>query len=202
VTPGSPADGRLRAGDVITAVDGTPVTSRGRLVALVRDRGPGTPLTLSYTRGGQRGTVEVTTAAAKGDADRAVIGVALEAVQRVPFTVEFDLDRIGGPSAGLMFSLGVIDKLDPEDLTGGIFIAGTGTIDDDGVVGPIGGIQQKLVAADAVGAEAFLTPADNCADAVRAVPDGLRLVRVSTLDEALRALEQLRQGQSPPTCRR
>ena len=86
--------------------------------------------------------------------------------QPSPFTVKFDLDNVGGPSAGLMFTLGIIDKLEPDDLTGGKIIAGTGTIDDDGNVGPIGGIPQKLVGATDAGARYFLTPPDNCAEAI------------------------------------
>jgi len=102
-----------------------------------------------------------------------------------------------------MFALGLVDKLKPEDLTGGRFIAGTGQINDDGDVLPIGGIQQKLVAADGVHASVFLTPADNCAEAVAAKPDGLTLIKVVNLDGALKALDQLRTGKGqPPTCSR
>jgi Lon-like protease len=120
--------------------------------------------------------------------------------QPSPISVKFDLDNVGGPSAGLMFTLGIIDKIDPTDLTGGKIIAGTGTMDDDGNVGPIGGIPQKLVAAYDAGARIFLTPADNCAEALGHPVKGLELVKVSTIDDALKALQQIRAGQQPTLC--
>lgn len=117
-----------------------------------------------------------------------------------PFTVEFDLAGIGGPSAGLMFALGVVDKIKPEDLTGGRVIAGTGTIDDKGAVGPIGGIAQKLIGARKAGATVFLTPADNCAAAAQTTPKGLRLVKIRMLTDALASLRALRDGGKVPSC--
>jgi len=99
-----------------------------------------------------------------------------------------------------MFTLGIIDKLTDDDLTGGKFIAGTGTIDADGVVGPIGGVLLKLITAREAGATVFLTPADNCAEAVTQVPDGLQLVKVGSLDEAMSALQTLKAGGTPPSC--
>ena len=99
-----------------------------------------------------------------------------------------------------MFALGIIDKLEPDSLTGGRYVAGTGEISPDGVVGPIGGIQQKVVAAREKGAELFLVPAANCPDAVANAPAGLRLVRVETLDDALAALEAVRGGGEPVSC--
>ena len=115
--------------------------------------------------------------------------------------MKISVGDVGGPSAGLMFSLGIYDKLTPEELTGGRFIAGTGTITPEGQVGPIGGIQQKMVAARDAGATVFLTPTQNCADAVASDPKGLRLVRVDTMHGALQALDALRTGQgSIPAC--
>src|SRR5690606_27735006 len=119
------------------------------------------------------------------------------------FSIDIKLADVGGPSAGLMFALGIYDKLTPGSLTGGRFVAGTGTIDDNGKVGPIGGIQMKTVGARDKGAEFFLTPADNCATAVKDVPDGLTLVEVKTLEDALGALEDIRAGDTAdlPTCK-
>jgi len=119
-----------------------------------------------------------------------------------PFSVEISLKDVGGPSAGLMFALGIVDKLTPGSLTGGKFIAGTGTIDDSGHVGAIGGIAQKMVGARRKGATVFLSPAGNCAQARDTVPDGLRLVRVKTLSDAVEALEDLKAGRvdEVPTC--
>jgi Lon-like protease len=109
-------------------------------------------------------------------------------------------DRIGGPSAGLMFALGILDKLGPTDLTGGRFIAGTGTIDVTGDVGPIGGIPLKLIAARDKGATAFLVPSGNCAEASRNPPAGLDLIKVDTLSGAVNALGALRAGKPAPHC--
>ncbi|MGW7498806.1 S16 family serine protease [Streptomyces luteogriseus] len=107
-----------------------------------------------------------------------------------------------GPSAGLMFALGIYDKLTPGSLTGGKFVAGTGTIDDAGKVGPIGGIEMKTVGARAKGAQYFLTPADNCAAAAKDTPDGLILIKVGTIKDALGALKDIRSGDTAdlPKC--
>ena len=110
--------------------------------------------------------------------------------------MKISVGDIGGPSAGMMFALAIIDKLTKLDLTGGKFIAGTGEITASGQVQPIGGIQQKMIGARNAGATIFLTPASNCADAKGAVPAGLRLVKVSTLTQAVTYLEALRSG--PP----
>ena len=114
----------------------------------------------------------------------------------------FSVGDIGGPSAGMMFALGIIDKLTPMNLTGGKFIAGTGEIEASGKVDPIGGIQQKMVGARDAGATVFLTPATNCSDTKGAVPAGLRLVKVSTLSQAVTYLEDLKAGnsQAVPSC--
>jgi PDZ domain-containing protein len=198
VAPGSPSVGRLRAGDVLTSVDGQPVTSRAKLLTLVRAKSPGDALTVGYRRGKETGTVRIVAGKAADDATRAALGVSVGQRQPHPFEISIALDKIGGPSAGLMFALGIVDKLRPADLTGGMFIAGTGTIDDDGVVGPIGGIQQKLVAARHAGATVFLVPAGNCAEAAAATPDGLRLVKVASVDQALASLQALRDHTGAP----
>jgi len=200
ITKGAPADGQLQSGDVVEAVDGTPVTSAERLTELIRAKPAGTPRTVGITRAGATRTL--TFAAAKADDGTPRIGITVEQNQPHPFTLKIDLDRIGGPSAGLMFALGIVDKLDPTDLTGGMVVAGTGEIDDEGRVGPIGGIAQKLVAAKAARARAFLTPAANCAEALGAAQPGLPLVKVSTLDDALAGLQALRDHRQPTLCTR
>ncbi|PZS35098.1 MAG: hypothetical protein DLM59_03530 [Pseudonocardiales bacterium] len=201
VLPDAAAHGTLRGGDVITSIDGKPVTSATSLVTQVRAREPGDPVVLSYLRAGQTTTVTINTGKSKTDAKVAALGVLFDQQPAPPLRISFDINDIGGPSAGLMFSLGIIDLLSPADLTGGRFIAGTGTIDDDGKVGPIGGIHQKLVGARGAGATVFLTPADNCAEAVQLVPKGLRLVKVSTLHDALSSLSKVRSGSGAlPSC--
>jgi Lon-like protease len=197
VTPGGPAENALRVGDVITSLDGQEVTSVAKLLELVAARPAGSELTIGYIRDGAQATTTITSVELGG---RPHIGVRVFQDQPHPFDLKIELDRIGGPSAGLMFALGIIDKLTAEDLTGGLVIAGTGTIDDVGRVGAIGGIPQKLIGAREAGAEVFLVPAANCAEAVRNSQPGLLLVKVATLQEALAALATLRAGGEPPTC--
>jgi PDZ domain-containing protein len=197
VEKGYPAYGVLKAGDVITAVDGRAVTSQAALTALIRAHPAGSTLTLTITRSGKTQTVQVGTKEVGG---RPVMGVEVQPQYSFPFKIKFSVGDIGGPSAGMMFALGIIDKLNPEDLTGGKFIAGTGEIEASGKVDAIGGIQQKMVAARNAGATVFLAPAANCSDAKRAVPAGLRLVKVSTLSQAVSYLEALKSGASVPTC--
>ncbi|MEV0154404.1 PDZ domain-containing protein [Micromonospora sp. NPDC050686] len=197
VVPGGPAAGVLKVGDVVSAVDGEPVTSAAKLTELIRAKPAGTVLKIGYTRGGAAASADVTSREQDG---RPRIGIEIDQRQPHPFTLSIDLGDIGGPSAGLMFALGIIDKLEPADLTGGKIIAGTGTIDDEGRVGPIGGIAQKLVGAKEAGAKVFLVPADNCAEAVRNPQPDLPLLRVGSLDEALKALDTLRAGGQPTRC--
>ncbi|MEU4713522.1 PDZ domain-containing protein [Micromonospora purpureochromogenes] len=197
VASDGPSAGVLKAGDVITTVDGVKVTTATKLVELVRAKPAGTALRIGYTRDGVAGTATVTSREQDG---RPRVGLVPEQRQPHPFTLKIDLANIGGPSAGLMFALGIVDKLEPADLTGGKIIAGTGTIDDEGRVGPIGGIAQKLVGAKKAGAKVFLVPADNCAEAVRNPQPDLPLIKVGSLDEALTALDALRSGGQPIRC--
>lgn len=200
VGDGSPAQrAGLKAGDVVATIDGHPVDSICSLRRWIALRRPGDVIRVGYTRGGTDGTADVATRSTQSGSDgRPVLGVELDEKDRhPPFTVTIALEDVGGPSAGLMFALGIYDRLTEGDLTGGRILAGTGTIDDDGAVGPIGGIQQKLIAARAHGARYFLTPDGNYDDAVHARPDGLRLVRVHTLHEALEAVRAIAAGREP-----
>jgi PDZ domain-containing protein len=194
---GKPAAGLLRRGDVITAVDGTQVTCRHDAAAMIRARKPGAPVALTIRRGGSTRQFRLRTADVSG---QAVVGVAVAESFRFPFTVKISIGNIGGPSAGMMFALGIIDKLTQSNLTAGRFIAGTGEIEISGKVDPIGGIQQKMAGARAAGATVFLTPAANCADTAGAVPAGLRVVKVSTLNGAIRDLSAIKQGKPVPSC--
>jgi PDZ domain-containing protein len=200
VVDGAPADGLLRAGDVITSVDGVDVDEAGRLQQMVAAQPPGATLSIGYLRGERPDTVEITTEPGGEDGRTPRIGVEIANEMDTPFQLTIELDEIGGPSAGLMFALGIVDKLDPADLTGGITIAGTGTIDGLGNVGPIGGVPQKLVAAREAGATVFLVPSDNCPVAVANPQPGLALVRVGTLQGALAELAALREGRDPTGC--
>ncbi len=195
---GTPAYGVLQPGDVITAVDGQQVNCHHDVVTMIRNRKPGAAVAITISRKGITKTVTLVTKAVSG---QAVVGIELGSPRyEFPFTVKIDLPDIGGPSAGLMFALGIIDKLTPNSLTDGRFIAGTGEIAPTGAVEPIGGIQQKMAGARAAGATIFLTPAANCPDTAGAVPSGLRLVKVSTLAGAISELRAVEQGRSVPTC--
>ncbi|HZC39041.1 MAG TPA: PDZ domain-containing protein [Streptosporangiaceae bacterium] len=195
---GMPAASALRKGDVIKAVDGTPVTCRHTTSSLIRARRPGSAVTLTISHGQARRQVRLRTVPLQG---HTVIGVTIGETYRFPFHVKIDVGQIGGPSAGLMFALGIVDKLSPANLTNGRFIAGTGELASaSGEVEPIGGIQQKLAAARVAGATVFLTPAANCHDAAGAVPAGLRLVKVSTLRGAVGDLQALATGKPVPSC--
>ncbi|SDG93966.1 PDZ domain-containing protein [Sinosporangium album] len=199
VEKGKPAEGELKVGDEITSVDGVAVDKVTKVAAAVQTHKPGATVTFGITRGGESLTIPVGTAAGAGG--KAMVGVTMQAAFKFPFKVDISVGDVGGPSAGLMFSLGIIDKLTPGAMTGGKAIAGTGTITPDGHVGAIGGIPQKMVGARNEGASIFLTPADNCAEALASAPSGLRLVKVSTLDDAITSLDALRTGSgSVPAC--
>jgi Lon-like protease len=194
ITKGMPAEGRLRAGDEIVAVDGGKTADVEAVKAAMGRRKPGEPVEVTVLRGGKEQKIAVPTVASKTAAAQAVVGVILTEDYKFPIKVTITVGDVGGPSAGLMFSLAIVDKLTPGSLTGGTFIAGTGTIEPDGRVGAIGGIQQKMIAARDAGAKVFLTPSDNCADATATAPDGLRVVRADTLHGAVTALDALRTG--------
>jgi PDZ domain-containing protein len=198
VTADGPSAGKLEPDDAITSIDGTAVTSMDKLQQLVQAKPAGTALAVSYTRNGKAGTVRITTRADGQGTPR--VGVEIKQDQPHPFDVNIDLSDIVGPSAGLMFTLGIIDKLRPQDLTGGKIIAGTGTVDDEGNVGPIGGIPQKLVGAKEVGAQLFLVPSGNCAEALRNAVAGLPMAEVATVDDALAALQTFTTGGTPRPC--
>jgi PDZ domain-containing protein len=195
--PGMPASAVLKPGDVIVAVDGTPVTGQSSLSSLITSKPAGSVLTLTIMRGGKTMHVDVRSKKVGG---QAVIGVQVQEQYKFPFTVKISVGDIGGPSAGMMFALGIVDKLTPMNLTGGKFVAGTGEITAAGQVLPIGGIQQKMVGARDAGATIFLTPAANCGDTAGAVPAGLEIVKVATLTQAITDLEMIKAGRTPPSC--
>lgn len=198
VVKGKPADGKIKQGDRIVSVDGKPVTKTTEVGDIVRAREPGDEVTFGIKRGEEELDVTMKTADSGG---QPIVGVNMRPGYEFPFDVEINVGDVGGPSAGLMFSLGIVDKLTPGPLIGGKQIAGTGTITPEGKVGPIGGIPQKMVGARNAGATIFLTPAANCAEALRSVPDGLRLVKAETLNGVMRAIEALVSGKGEvPSC--
>jgi Lon-like protease len=199
----SPSYRKLTEKDVLTSVGGQKVGDVNDLSKVLGATEPGTTVTVGYERAGRAGTAQVTTVegASESGGTRAVLGVGVALESTAPFKVKIALDdKIGGPSAGLMFALGILEKVGREDLTGGKFIAGTGTIDVSGNVGPIGGIPLKLIAARDKGASVFLVPAGNCTEATRRPPAGLQLVKVDSLGGAVGALDAIRAGRSAPAC--
>jgi PDZ domain-containing protein len=191
IEPGSPAADELEVGDVITAVDGVPVSMVPDLGEVVRTRAPGDPVTLALTRDDESMTVTVATRATPDGPNegQAQIGVFSAPEYDFPVDVQIDTGDVGGPSAGLAFTLTILDELSPGDLTGGDEIAVTGTIESDGTVGPIGGVAQKAVAARRAGARLFIVPRAEAAVA-RSHADGMRVAAVRDLDDALAALER------------
>ncbi|MBK1789264.1 YlbL family protein [Prauserella cavernicola] len=201
VVSGSPADKVLEPGDQIVQVDGTRVANEDEVLSALSDTKPGQTVSLTFKHEGQPERTESVTLAKHPDGEPQGF-VGMQPIDRadVPFDVDISLEDVGGPSAGLMFALAIVDRLTPENLVSGEHVAGTGEIDEKGRVGAIGGISFKLVAAKEAGATAFLVPEKNCAEASAAAPDGLKLLKVGDLDDAVTSLERLRAGESTPSC--
>jgi PDZ domain-containing protein len=197
------AAGMLELGDIITSVDGTPVTTVDEVRSAVQT-GAGAPVSLAIDRNGAESSVSVTPRLSDVNGQQQwLLGVGLSLGFDLPVDVKIQINNVGGPSAGMMFALGIIDKMSPGDLTGGQHIAGTGTIDAAGNVGGIGGIRQKLYGARDAGATWFLAPRATCGEVVGHVPDGIRVFSVSTLQDSLKVLETIRDEgdlDALPTC--
>ncbi|KRA23763.1 ATP-dependent serine peptidase containing a PDZ domain protein [Microbacterium sp. Root61] len=200
---GSAAEGILEEGDVILAADGQPVADAAALRKIV-NAGEGAPVELTIERDGKDQTVTITPTLSEANGEKVwLVGVTLLTDYEFPIDVTIQLNNVGGPSAGMMFALGIIDTLTPGSLNGGENVAGTGTITADGTVGPIGGIRQKMWGAVGANADWFLAPAANCDEVVGHVPEGLRVFAVATLEDSLTALEAISSGDgldALPTC--
>lgn len=198
-SPGTGAEGVVEQGDVIVSLDGTPVPTYQDLIDGLAAVTPGDDVTLGVVRDGEPTDLTVTTS---DGGDTALLGVFIDPEFDFPVDVTIQIDDIGGPSAGMMFALGIVDQLTPEDEANGVSIAGTGTMSVEGDVGPIGGIQQKLYGAVRDGATWFLAPQANCGEVVGNVPDGLHVAAVSTLADARDAMTAIGAGEggSLPTC--
>jgi Lon-like protease len=200
VTAHGPSDGKLQPGDAIDMVNGVEVATVAQFTDILKKTKPGDQVVIDYRRKNQAiGTVTITLGTNK-DRDYGYLGTAVLNAPWAPFTVDFNLANIGGPSAGLMFSLAVVDKLTTGNLNDGKFVAGTGTIGADGKVGPIGGITHKMLAAQEAGAAVFLVPADNCDEAKSMRDDNMELIKVDTLSGAVDSLHALTSGGRPPSC--
>jgi PDZ domain-containing protein len=200
VMPGSPADGKLEPRDVVTAIDGRPVRLADQLGEIVRSEPAGTTFTFTVTRGGETRSVDITTAEAPAGDLRGQPYVGIQTVTKdlkvdLPVDVSIQTPDVSGPSAGLAFTLAILDEMSPGDLTGGKKVAVTGTIEPGGQVGDVGGVRQKTAAAIDAGAELFLVPRAELRPARERAGDALKVVAVDDLDDALRVLE--RNGGAP-----
>jgi PDZ domain-containing protein len=194
VQNGSPAVGVLKTGDTITGVDGSGVASIAGLRKAIGSHKVGSVLSVDLLRGGEAQTVEATSFSSGGANPVPILGIGVAINYDFPFDVKIQLENVGGPSAGQMFALGIIDKLTPGSLTAGKHVAGTGTIDDKGVVGKIGGIRQKMYGAKRAGATIFLAPQGDCGEVVGHIPDGLKVFAVKTLTDSLADLKVIAAG--------
>lgn len=199
VEPGSGSEGKVEEGDVVVSFEGEAIGTYAELIDGLVATEPGSDVVLGVERDGTVRELTITTG--KGDG-RAVLGLFIDAEYDFPVDVTIQIDDVGGPSAGLMFALGIVDKLTPEDEVAGQVIAGTGTIDVNGAVGPIGGIEQKMFGALRDGADWFLAPAGNCPEVAGNEPEGLRVVKVGTLAEARDAMTAIGADRADalPTC--
>ena len=198
VLPNSAAEGELEPGDIIVGIDGHPIETVAQLVPRIRGRPPGTTITLGVHRAEQEGTeaISLTTQPATDAPGESMIGIsALTHNLRfdLPFPIEFNVTNLGGGSAGLMFALTIYDAITPGDLTHGLKIAGTGTITPEGEVGPVGGVREKVQAAEELGAAYFLVPVEDAAEA-QAAARTVEVIQVATFDEARAALEAIDSG--------
>lgn len=186
------AKGKLRKGDEIQTVDGRSTPTAQDVVEAVGRTEPGDTVTIGYVRDGEKKSVDIVTRPDAVNKELPRIGVALRSTFDFPVTITNNVgEQVGGPSAGAMFALAIYDRLTPGSLTGGSEVAGTGEITPDGTIGPIGGIRQKIAGAADDGAKVFLVPAANCAEASDGDDHGMRLVKVSKLDDAIDSLKEL-----------
>ena len=193
VVEGSPAAGILEPGDILLSVADDDFEDVSGLRAAISEHGVDSPAEVVFLRDGVEQSAEITPTLAE-DGETPVLMIYVSSDYDFPFTVDIQLQNVGGPSAGMIFALGILDKLTEGSLTGGEEVAGTGTISGDGTVGAIGGIRQKLHGARDAGSEWFLAPASNCAEVVGHIPAGLSVFAIETLDDAIEAMDAIRAG--------
>jgi PDZ domain-containing protein len=190
ILKGLPADGVLQVGDIIVALDGQPIETTNALIAGIRQHQPGDLVTLSIRRDGQPQDVQLAIGSSPTEPARPLVGVTISTYLydvRMPFPVDVQSDNVGGPSAGFMFALGILDAITDGDLTRGYYVVGTGTIAVDGSIGAVGGAAEKALAAEQDGAQLFLVPKDDYNEAKRWVKT-LPIVPVERFEDAIHAL--------------
>jgi Lon-like protease len=200
VTDPGPSVGKLQSGDSVQAINGKPVATVEQFTSYLKSTKPGQTVTIHFRRkNAPQGVTQITLGSNK-DRNYGFVGVSVTDAPWAPFAIDFNLANVGGPSAGLMFSLAVLDKLTTGHLAASKFVAGTGTIKPNGEVGRIGGIVHKMTAAHDAGATVFLVPAENCYEANSGKVPGLQLVKVANLGAAVDALHTVTSGGQPPSC--
>ncbi len=195
VSPEGPAQGVLQESDELLAAAGQPVTDFGDLRTRITATPPGAELALQVRRDGAEQTLALVPAVPEGGSEP-LIGAVISTQYELPADVMINLSEIGGPSAGMMFSLAIIDQLTPGPMLEGMAVSGTGTVTDQGEIGPIGGLEQKMWAAERAGSELFLMPQGNCGDLPAKLPPGLQVVPVETLSEARDAVDRAVAGET------
>ena len=196
----TPAGESLEPRDQVISIDGVAVDQPSDVVDAIQGKPIGSTFVFEIERDGEIVEAELTSAENPERAESPYIGAMVGIYVTPDFDIDFTLQDVGGPSAGLMFATGIIDKLTPEDLTGGGYVAGTGTIKPDGTVGPIGGIRQKLAGARDAGAELFVMPERHCVEAAGHIPDGLTVVPVASLSDAIEAIRAWTAGEPTANC--
>lgn len=198
VAEGGPSAGLLQQGDAILTVGAKPIGGLGELQDALLAVGSGGEAQLGIERDGARLGVTVRPQAVGAD-PQPLLGVGVSTELDFPFEIDIRLDQIGGPSAGITFALALIDLLDAEPLFDGLTVSSTGTIDERGTIGAIGGLPQKIWGAARAGSELFLFPVSNCADLPESLPATMQVVPVATLEEAVAAIAAVRDGAEPAT---
>lgn len=197
----APAAEALEVNDQILTVDGTSIANPEDVRVTLQEHEPGDVVPFTLLRDGEELSLDVPTGESEPDPmdpdapPRTVIGVYLASDFDLPYEVTIDAGNVGGPSAGMMFSLAIYDKITEGALTGGLNFAGTGTIASDGTVGGIGGIVQKMHAAEDVGVDHFLAPAANCDEVVGRIPGDLDVISIENFTQARDIVEALGQGE-------
>ena len=189
VVVGAPADGKVEPGDFVLAVNQKPVETSEQVVEYVQAEKPGAEILLKLKRNEEIFEVAIVSEESKVKPGSASVGVAIGPSVIPPFEIEFELEDVGGPSAGLMFTLGIIDELTENEISFGKKIAGTGTINVNGEVGPVGGILQKIAASEKAGVDLFLLPEVNCNNFDKATFGQMPVVAVASVTEAILAIE-------------
>jgi PDZ domain-containing protein len=194
LVPDRPAAAVLEIGDSVDTLDGTEIVSSTDLTDALEGYSPGDVVDLGVTREGSERMVQVELTERDDDSGGPMIGIIVGELTRPPFPISIQAGNVGGPSAGMMHALAIIDTLTPGEMTKGHVIAGTGTIQYDGTVGGIGGIRQKVVGAEAAGAEYILVPQDNYEAALTAERKSIEIVPIAELQDAIDFMDGLRQA--------